>query len=81
MSFGEPSLVHHPRSVMRVRVNRRQERQLKRSTSGRSAPGVVLWDSGSRAVKRSDLASPGTGGDVGPAVSAHLADEPRPDLT
>src|SRR6188472_3202826 len=32
-------------------------------------------------VKRSDLAGPGTGGDVGPAVSAHLTDEPRPDLT
>src|SRR5439155_17372575 len=32
------------------------------------------------AVKRSDLAGPRPGGDVGPAVSAHLADELRPDL-
>ena len=37
--------------------------------------------SGSRAVNHSDLAGPGTGGDVGAPVSAHLADEPRPDLT
>ena len=29
----------------------------------------------------SDLAGPGTGGDVGAPVSAHLPDEPRPDLT
>src|SRR3990170_7458029 len=82
MSFGEPSLLHHPRSSMRVWVKRRQERQLNRSTSGsRSRPEILFSWFGSRGVKRSDLASPGTGGDVGPAVSAHLPDEPRPDLT
>jgi hypothetical protein len=59
MSFGAPSLLHHPRSVMRVRVNRRQVRQLNRSTSGSYArPKVVVWCSGSRAVKYQTLRVP-----------------------
>ena len=54
---------------------------LKGSTSGGHDRGRCSGVRESRAVNRSDLAGPGTGGDVGPAVSAHLADEPRPDLT
>ena len=54
MSFGEPSLLHHPRSSIRVRVKRLQVWQLNRSTSGRSRPRVVFCDSGSRGVKQSD---------------------------
>ena len=72
-----------------VRVSRRQERQLEqgrplgRAHGQRSwaRSGVVVSCSGSRAVNHSDLAGPGTGGDVGAPVSAHLADEPRPNLT
>lgn len=82
MNFGEPSLLHHPRPSMRLRVKRRQDWQLNRSTSGAvsaSRSGCAVRDS--RGVKQLDLAGAGTGGDVGPAVSAHLADEPRPDLT
>ena len=56
MIFGVPSLVHQPRSSMRVRVKRLQERQLNRSTSGAvTASRSGLCGSGSRAVKRSDL--------------------------
>src|SRR5687768_5256569 len=83
MSFGEPSLLHHPRSGISVRVKFRQVGQLNRSTCG-----VVVTASrsesrarGSREVKQSDLAGPGASGDVGAPVSAHLTDEPRPDLT
>jgi hypothetical protein len=82
MNFGEPSLLHQPRSSMRLRVKRLQDWQLNRSTSravSASWSGCAVRDS--RAVKQSDLAGAGTGGEVGPAVSAHLTDEPRPDLT
>ena len=83
MNFGAPSLLHHPRSGMRVLVNRRQVRQLNRSTSGDAvtASRSESRGRGSREVKQSDLAGPGAGGDVGAPVSAHLTDEPRPDLT
>ena len=83
MIFGVPSLLHHPRPSMSVWVNRRQVRQLNSSTCGdvvtalRSGSGAR----GSREVNQSDLAGPGASGDVGAPVSAHLADEPRPDLT
>ena len=83
MNFGAPSLLHHPRSGMRVLVNLRQVRQLNRSTSGDvvTASGSESRVRGSREVKQSDLAGPGAGGDVGAPVSAHLSDEARPDLT
>ena len=55
MNFGEPSLLHQPRSSMRLRVKRLQDRQLNRSTSGAvsaSRSGCAGRDS--RWVKESD---------------------------
>src|SRR5439155_24012785 len=50
------------------------------TTEGGGPRGARSHVGDGRAVKRSDLAGPSSSGDVGPAISAHLADELRPDL-